>query len=146
LKQHKVSLKEAAMYRAPLIVVVGVCASGKTTLVEQLRSAGYSALEVAQEHSDLPYLWARSAPAFVVYLEAKNRALQRRRGYLTTERLERERQSLAYARSRADLIVSTEDRPQQAVLEYVVDALEAEGIDKISWEPERPTENWGDVD
>jgi predicted dinucleotide-utilizing enzyme len=77
---------------------------------------------------------------------SKNRALQRRREYLTTERLERERQSLAYAHSRADLIVNTEGRSQQAVLEYVVDALEAEGIDRISWEPERPTENWGDVD
>ena len=33
------------------IAIVGVCASGKTTLVAGLREAGYDAYNVAQEHS-----------------------------------------------------------------------------------------------
>ena len=33
------------------IAIVGICASGKTTLVRGLREAGYDAYNVAQEHS-----------------------------------------------------------------------------------------------
>ena len=39
-----------------LIVVAGVCASGKTTLVKSLQNLGIDAHNVAQEHSSIKTL------------------------------------------------------------------------------------------
>ena len=44
---------------APLIAIVGVCASGKSTLAKALRERGYNARQVLQEHSYVPYMWQR---------------------------------------------------------------------------------------
>jgi len=131
------------MIRAPLVVVVGICASGKTTLVDGLRKAGFSALEVGQEHSGLPYLWARSDPAYLVYLEADDELVYARRKYLTPDRLERERRLLAYARQKADLHVDATGKSPAEVLDEVVAALEKAGVERVLWEPDRPFENWG---
>ena len=38
------------------IAIVGVCASGKTTLVAGLKAAGYG-----------PTMWHRSIPAFIIF-------------------------------------------------------------------------------
>ncbi len=128
--------------RAPLVVVVGVCAAGKTTLVDGLRAEGYSALEVAQEHSDLPYLWARSDPSFLVYLEAPDELVQQRRSYLDDRRLNEERRYLSYARAKADLTVDTRGKSADEVRNQVVAALDRAGIERIPYQPERPLKNW----
>ena len=40
-----------------VIAIVGVCASGKTTLVQGLKTAGFNAYNVAQEHSCIKKFW-----------------------------------------------------------------------------------------
>jgi len=52
------------------IVIVGVCAAGKTTLAENLKSIGYDAATVAQEHSYIPTLYRNTSPDVVVFLDA----------------------------------------------------------------------------
>ena len=49
----------------PRIVVVGPCASGKSTLVSGLREHGYDALASGQEHSEVHHLWRRTNPDVV---------------------------------------------------------------------------------
>ena len=48
------------------IAVVGVCASGKTTLVQGLREEGYDAYNVAQEHSGIHDFWNKRQPNIIV--------------------------------------------------------------------------------
>ena len=54
------------------VVVVGPCASGKTTLVDNLRPRGYEIKSCVQEHSFTPDLWKRFSKADVlVFLDAE---------------------------------------------------------------------------
>ena len=54
----------------PLIAVVGVCAAGKSTLVQALRAEGFNARQVLQEHSYVPNMWQRiTNPDLLIYLD-----------------------------------------------------------------------------
>ena len=52
------------------IAIVGICASGKTTLVRGLREAGYDAYNVAQEHSCIHDFWNKHHPDVLVMIDA----------------------------------------------------------------------------
>src|SRR5919206_4073660 len=65
--------------RVARIAVVGVCGSGKTTIVEQLRRMGYDAYVVSQEHSIIRDLWNHREPAALVFLEARLETVRARR-------------------------------------------------------------------
>ena len=95
---------------ATRVVVVGTCASGKTTLVEALRAHGYEATVSAQEHSAVPRLWERTEPDVLIALIADIDAVRERRdeswpGWLHDVQEER----LANAHDAADLIIDTSD-------------------------------------
>src|ERR687885_272381 len=88
------------------VAVVGPCASGKSTVVEQLRQWGYDAFSVGQEHSVIRTLWRRRSPDALIFLYVDFPTLQARRGAnwpqaLYEEQLER----LRDARSHATLVV-----------------------------------------
>lgn len=54
----------------PLIGIVGVCASGKTTLNSGLIAHGYNSKHIAQEHSYVPDMWRRMTnPDILIYLD-----------------------------------------------------------------------------
>jgi len=90
------------------IVVVGTCASGKSTLVKALRSRGFNAFACAQEHSFVPDLWRLRKPDLVVFLEADLAAIRRRRSPTWSETIYRaQRQRLANARQAADVVIDT---------------------------------------
>lgn len=96
--------------RLPLIKVVGVSASGKSTLVTGLRQAGYDARPVSQEHSHVPDLWRQFAPPhYLIYLSVSLESQQLRRPDVTWtasyRRIEEAR--LAHAREHADLRIDT---------------------------------------
>jgi hypothetical protein len=118
--------------RSPLVAVVGVCAVGKSTLAAALRQYGYHVLEVAQEHSELPYLWARHDPAFLIYLDADDAVLRQRRSYLLPERLRRQRRCLTYARACADLALDTTGHSIAGVSAMAVAALSRAGVAGVS--------------
>ncbi|MEZ4519960.1 MAG: hypothetical protein R3C44_25080, partial [Chloroflexota bacterium] len=62
------------------VAVVGPCASGKSTLIEALRAAGYDARHPAQEHSFVPDMWQRLvSPDVLVYLDLSYAAFRTRR-------------------------------------------------------------------
>lgn len=62
------------------IAVVGTCASGKSTIVDELRGHGYDAFVVSQEHSIVLDLWNHQRPDKLVYLQADYQTVQQRRG------------------------------------------------------------------
>jgi len=107
------------------VVVVGHCASGKTTLVERLKALGVEASAVAQEHSDIDDLWDHYSPDTVIFLDVSLEAVRQRRDNpdwpewiyeLQTERL-------AAARARADLVVDTNTSDADSTFHTVRDHL-----------------------
>lgn len=97
-----------AMSSAPRIVVVGPCASGKTTLVEALRARGYEASVSAQEHSAIPRLWQRSEPDVLIALLVDITAVRERRNATWPDWLHHvQEQRLADAQDAADLVIDT---------------------------------------
>jgi len=94
--------------REPKIVVVGSCASGKSTVVTALRAAGYDAYVCAQEHSEVRTLWRHGDPDFVVLLEADLAVVRDRRDEHWPESIYRAQgRRLKEARAAANVIIDT---------------------------------------
>ncbi|MBC7241264.1 MAG: hypothetical protein H5T60_02315 [Anaerolineae bacterium] len=125
---------EGSFTRAPLIAVVGVCAAGKTTLVEGLRALGYNARQVGQEHSYVPYMWQRiTRPDILIYLHASYEAVARRRevDYDAAYWQEQERR-LAHAAAHAHLVIDTDALTPEEVLARAVAFLESRSIGRLA--------------
>src|SRR5215211_8573131 len=60
------------------IVVVGPCASGKSTLVSALQALGYDAHVSGQEHSEITTLWQHSQPDVLIALAVDISAVRAR--------------------------------------------------------------------
>ena len=113
------------------IVLVGVCAAGKTTLTERLLALGYKAKGCAQEHSYVPDMWQRlSRPDLLIYLDVSYEGHKRRRqSLLTRAHLAEERRRLAHARAHCDIYLDTTNMTKEQVLERALEALCALGLE-----------------
>ena len=106
------------------IAIVGVCASGKTTLVAGLKAAGYDAYNVAQEHSCIHAFWNKHHPDLLVMLDATMSAIHKRRTVSWDEnRLIAQHGRLADARSHADLYIQTDELDAAAVRARVIQLI-----------------------
>jgi deoxyadenosine/deoxycytidine kinase len=109
------------------IVIVGPCASGKTTLVRGLWARGYAgARVVAQEHSGVIDLWKmRGQPDVLIYLDAQlaTIAARQHRTDWTAEYLSEQLSRLSSAWTACDLYLPTDDLSPQDVLDRVVKFL-----------------------
>ena len=107
------------------IAVVGVCASGKTTLVKGLKDAGYDAYNVAQEHSGIHNFWNKHHPDILVMIDATIPAIKKRRlVYWDQERLDVQHKRLADAKAHANLFIQTDAYNADEVREQVIDYIE----------------------
>ena len=120
-------MPETELHRSPAtrVVVVGPCASGKSTLVAALRARGYDASVSAQEHSAVPRLWQRSDPDVLIALLVDIEAVRKRRdaswpGWLHDVQEER----LADAQDAADLVINTSHLEAGEVEERAIEFLE----------------------
>jgi guanylate kinase len=113
------------------VVIVGPDAAGKTTLVLQLRQAGFDARSCAQDHSYVPDMWRRlSRPRFLIFLDASLETIARRRTIAWgQERLDALQKRLAHARQHCDLYVDTDEMTPEEVTESVTRALFVAGIE-----------------
>ena len=107
------------------IAVVGVCASGKTTLVKGLKDAGYDAYNVAQEHSGIHNFWNKHHPDILVMIDATLPAIKKRRlVYWDQERLDIQHKRLDDAKAHANLFIQTDAYNADEVREQVIDYIE----------------------
>jgi chloramphenicol 3-O-phosphotransferase len=107
------------------IVVVGPCASGKSTLVSALQALGYDAHVSGQEHSEITTLWQHSLPDVLIALDVDISAVRDRRGDSWPEWLhDLQVRRLASASRAADLAIDTSMLSAQAVVARVVAFLE----------------------
>lgn len=112
------------------IAVVGVCASGKTTLVNTLRELGVDAHNIAQEHSLVQKLWRKKHPDILVVLDATVETVCRRRGVSWREELlvvQRER--LKDARENASLYLQTDLYTKEEVANQVLSFIRRRDYD-----------------
>jgi shikimate kinase len=109
------------------IVIVGPCASGKTTLVRGLWALGFrGARVVAQEHSGVIDLWKRRGqPDVLIYLDARltTIAARQQRADWTPEYLSEQLRRLKSAWTACDLYLPTDDLTPQEVLDRIVKFL-----------------------
>lgn len=105
-----------------LIAIVGVCASGKSTLVKELKEVGLNAYNVAQEHSCIKKFWNQRRPDFLIMIDASLGAIKKRREVAWDEtRLELQHGRLRDARENADLYIQTDLLSKEEVLRKVID-------------------------
>lgn len=115
----------------PVIKVVGVSASGKSTLVKQLRRAGYDARPVSQEHSNIGDLWQQfDQPTILIYLDVDLATQRQRRPDVTWEAalLQLEQARLRHAWEHADLKINTVTLSAEIVAKIALTFLAQEGI------------------
>jgi len=120
--------------RQPRIVVVGPCASGKTTLVGNLSERGFDARACVQEHSAAPGLWHRRyMPQVLIYLDASlsTIAKRQRRSDWTEDRLDQQHQRLQDARKHCDLYVCTDQLTREQVVRVVEGYLRSVGVEPL---------------
>ena len=120
----------------PLIKIVGMSASGKSTLVKGLRAAGYDARPVSQEHSNIPDLWRQfdasdyGKPMWLIYLDASLDSQRARRPDVSWDekwwRIEQAR--LQHARAHADLRIDTSAMSPLQVLDLALLFLQDRGV------------------
>lgn len=111
--------------KEPNVAVVGVCAAGKTTLVQALTSMGIKSNAVPQEHSVVRRLWLSLHPQtnVLIVLDARWETTKLRRPTIMygPERLEEQRRRLSHAREECDLYLPTDDLSIDQVQQRVVD-------------------------
>ncbi|MFP4200395.1 MAG: hypothetical protein ACLFS8_03150 [Clostridia bacterium] len=102
-------------------IIVGPCASGKTTLAEALRELGYDAQSMAQEHSSIRRMYARRDRDYLIYLDVGYDEIRRRRHISWgPNHLMRQRRRLRWAKEDADLVIDTDGkRPRQVLAEVL---------------------------
>lgn len=106
------------------VVIVGVCASGKTTLVANLTKLGIDANNCAQEHSQIKKLWKKKQPDILIMLDATLATIRTRRKVpWGEERLLAQRERLSDAKKHADLFIQTDGLTKEAVAQAVIDYI-----------------------
>lgn len=100
----------------PKVVVVGPCASGKSTLVRNLHKKGINAFVAGQEHSAIRNLWAKRDPDIIVALDVDLETLRKRRGDSWPSKLYRvQHERLSDAFAAATTIIDTSRVPEEEV-------------------------------
>jgi hypothetical protein len=119
------------LQKLPVVKVVGVSASGKSTLVAALREHGYDARAVSQEHSHSLTLWKQfDVPRVLIYLDCVLEVQQQRRPDVTWDaaNLAIERHRLHNAFAEADLRINTAQLTGAEVRRMVLAYLRAKRI------------------
>jgi cytidylate kinase len=106
------------------IVVVGHCASGKTTLVARLQALGYDAHVSGQEHSAVRDLWRRMNPDVVIALDVDLETVRRRRSPTwSADIFHAQQDRLKSAFTAADLVINTAVHDEDDAVDIVTSWL-----------------------
>ena len=116
---------QLAKSHPPIIGIVGVCASGKTTLTRRLTQLGLDTHHIAQEHSYVPDMWQRlTHPDFLIYLMASYAStIRRRKLNWTQSEYEEQLFRLRHAREHANLVIDTDSMTETGLVTFVVNFL-----------------------
>lgn len=112
----------------PRVVIVGPCASGKSTLATGLREHGYDAVVCSQEHSEIATLWRHYEPDALIALDVELETIRSRRGNEWPETIYlAQLKRLAAAREVADIVIDSTREDAQEVLTIALNYLRSSG-------------------
>jgi uridine kinase len=108
-----------------IIGIVGPCKSGKTTLKRGLEEQGYNSKHIAQEHSYVKDMWRKIAnPDILVFLDASfETTLLRSNLSWSLAEYQTQLMRLSHARQHADIIVQTDEKNPEEILDEVLASL-----------------------
>lgn len=114
-----------------LIGIIGPCCAGKTTLIKNLNTHGYTARHIAQEHSYVQDMWKRLVdPIVLIYLDVSYPVSKRRRSMNLSQReFDEQRERLTHAHDNASLYIHTDTLSPSEVAHKVLNFLEELNID-----------------
>ena len=109
-----------------LVGIVGVCASGKSTLSGGLNERGIRTRHIAQEHSYVKDMWKRiTNPDILIFLDASYPiTILRRKLDWTESEWEEQQRRLRHARENADLYINTDNLSAEQVLNKVIEFIQ----------------------
>lgn len=104
---------------------MGVCAAGKTTLINELQQRGFHCRHIAQEHSYVPDMWQRlTKPDLLLYLSVSyEKTLERRNLNWTIHEYQVQLDRLSHARTHADIIIDTETLEVNEVVSLAINKV-----------------------
>ena len=119
--------EQSASQKQPLVGIVGVCASGKSTLIAGLEAHGVRTRHIAQEHSYVKDMWKRiTNPDILIFIDASYPVTLKRRQFNWTEEDWAEQQRrLIHARQYANLYINTDELSIEQVLKIVIAFIES---------------------
>ncbi|MCK8825219.1 hypothetical protein [Fuchsiella alkaliacetigena] len=104
------------------ILVVGICASGKSSVVDRLQELGYQAKSCAQEHSYVKSLWSKLEPNFMVVLDCDYETIRERRDVQWgLNRIKMQKERLQHAIENCDLYLQTDELSIEETVQIIVD-------------------------
>lgn len=114
----------------PVIAIVGVCASGKTTIIKRLLENGIPCRHIAQEHSYVCNMWQRLVhPDFLICLDvAYESTLTRKKLNWTLSEFQEQCRRISNAREHANLIIDTDAHSIEETVNLVIEGLNTAGI------------------
>lgn len=107
------------------VVIIGPCASGKTSLTRRLQKRGFDARACGQEHSEIRELWRHMQPDVLIGLRIDLDTLRERRssGTWSGTIYARQQARLASGYANADLVIDCDavdqDDVEQSVLVWL---------------------------
>ena len=109
----------------PLIGIVGVCASGKSTLIRELQRLGYSCRHIAQEHSYVQNMWQRlTDPDVLIYLSASyETTISRKKLNWTRSEYQIQLDRLTHARQGAQISIETDQLSVHELVDIAIQQL-----------------------
>ncbi len=118
-------------WRRAKIMIVGNCASGKSTLAKGLRELGYEAHGFSQEHSYSSKVWTRRNPDILILLQCRYETIKERRDIAWgLETYKKQLQTLEHARRHAHLIVATDGLHPEELVADVHEFLQKQRIQR----------------
>jgi deoxyadenosine/deoxycytidine kinase len=110
-----------------IVGIVGPCASGKSTLIANLRrlEVPYHLHHIAQEHSYVADMWQRLVhPDVLIFLDASFEVtIKRKKLDWTIVNYQEQHRRLSHARKYASLYLLTDNLTPQTVLDEVIQFL-----------------------
>lgn len=111
-----------------IVGLVGPCKSGKTVLKRGLNAHGYEVRHIAQEHSFVKDMWKKIAqPDILIFLDVSyGETLNRSSLTWSRNAYEEQLRRLGHARRHADLVIETDEKTPEEILEQVLEYLRAD--------------------
>lgn len=109
------------------ILVVGICASGKSSVIKELQQLGFKAKTCAQEHSCVESMWTKLESDVLIFLDCSYETVKKRRDVpWGLKRIQSQKEKLQDALDNCDLYLKTDNLTLQETVERIVEYLKEE--------------------